>query len=108
MFEQLQLLFRRQFVIQRDQHPPAVKNSVGGNQPLRLIRHEDRRAVSRVELGILQRPGQGQADFFEVGIGKPRLFPVAIGFDQAGLTAETVQGVAQRRAQTAIFSEIEH
>ena len=70
MRQQLQMFGWRQFVIERHQHAAAVKNGVRGNQPLRLIGHDDRGAVAGIELGILQRARQRLGNIFEVGVGQ--------------------------------------
>ena len=48
--EKLQMLGGREFVIERNQDAAAEENRVGGNQPFRLIGHDDRgaRAVREI------------------------------------------------------------
>ncbi len=108
MRQQLQMLGRGQLVIERHQHATLVKNGIGGNQPLRLVGHDDRGPVARTELGILERTRQRHRHFFEVRIGKAGLFLVAIGLDQASLIRPTVERLAQRCAQAGVLVEVKH
>ena len=58
MLEQLPLLIRREFVIERNQNAAGVKNRIGGDKPLGLIRHDDAGAIAGGEAPVLQRPGE--------------------------------------------------
>ena len=102
------MFVRGQLVIQRDEHTSAIKNGIGGNQPLRLIRHDDSCTLARIEASILKRAGQWQSDLFEIGIGQSNFFAVAIGFDEADFAAESIERITQGCAQTRVLAEIEH
>ncbi len=106
MLQQLQLLGRSKFVVEGNEDAATVENCVSGNQPLGLIGHENGGAVARIEVCVLKRTRQGQADFLEVGICEASFFPVAIRFDKAGFRREPVQCVTQGGTETAIFLEI--
>ena len=106
--QQLQMLGRGQLVIERHQHATPMKNGVRGNQPLRLIGHDDRGPVAGTEFGVFESARQRHRHFFEIGIGEAGLFLVAIGLDQAGFIRPTVERLPQRRAQAGVLVEIEH
>ena len=108
MCQQLHVLRRRELIVERHQHPACIKNRICRQQPLRLIGHDDRRAITRLEVSILQSPRQGQRHLFEIRIGEAGLLPVAIGFDQAGFIGPAVDRVAQGSPQALILAEIEH
>ena len=98
MLQQLPLLFRLQFVIERNHRGAAIEQRVGGDQPLGLIRHDDGDAVSCRDAQILQAFGQGKRAVLEIAIGEAQLFFAAVGFDQADFRRESFQRVAQRFA----------
>ncbi len=102
------MLAGAQFVVEWNQHAAAKKDRIGGDQPLRLVRHDDRGAVVRVELRVFERARQRQRDFLEIGIGQPQLFAVALGFDQADFGRIAVERIAQGCAQTGVLAEIKH
>src|SRR5208282_5426126 len=52
--QKLELFVSSEFVVERDQHAAGEKNRIGGNQPLRLIGHDDGSAAGRGETGVLQ------------------------------------------------------
>src|ERR1700687_2062410 len=108
MRQQLQMLRRRQFVIPRNQHAAAEKNRVCRNQPLRLIGHDDRRAVPHLEIGVLKRAAKRTRHFLKVRVGKPHFFAVAIGFNQAGFVGPALQRILERCTQAGILAEIKH
>src|SRR5208282_1195905 len=54
VLEQFPLLIRGEFVVERDQSAAGVKNSVSGNQPFGLIRHDDASAIARGETRVLK------------------------------------------------------
>ena len=81
MRKKRELLLRRQFVIEGNQHAAHMENRVRGNQPLRLIRHDDGGAVAGAESALLQRSSERQRGFFELAIGEAILLALAVGFD---------------------------
>ena len=97
-----------QLVIQRNQYAAAERNGVCRNQPLRLVRHDDRRAVARLKVGVLKRTAKRARHFLKVGVGKPNFFAVAIGFNQAGFIGPVLQRILERCTETGILSEIKH
>src|ERR1700733_11214520 len=102
------MLRRRQFVVQRNQYSAAKENRIRRNQPLRLIRHDDRSPVAHFEIGVLERATQRPCHFLEIGISKPHLLAVAIGFNQASFVGPAIESSAQSRAQAGILMEIKH
>ncbi len=50
----------------------------------------------------------GSAIFFEIGVGQPEFFAVALGFDEADFGGEAVESIAQGRAEACVLTEIEH
>ena len=108
MREQLQMFGRGQLVVERHQHAAAVKDRIGRNQPLRLIRHDDGGAVAGIVIGVLQSAGQRQRNLFEIGIRQADFFAIALRFDQADFGGKAVERIAQRGAQTRVLAEIEH
>jgi hypothetical protein len=79
--QQLQVFCGSEFVVQRHQHATAIKNRIGGDQPLRLVGHDDGSAVADLKFSILKSAGKGMGHFLEVRIGHADFFPVAVGFD---------------------------
>src|SRR5947209_2054750 len=108
MSQQLEMLCRSEFVIERNQYSTAIKNRIRRNQPLRLVRHDDRSAISRIEIRILEGARQWQCNLFEIRVGEPDLFAIAIRLDQAYFSGEAVECITQRRAQTGILPLIKH
>ncbi len=106
--QQLQMLGRGQLVIEWHQHATFMKNGISGNQPFRLIGHDDRCPVAGTELGVFESSRQGQRHFFEVRIGKAGLFLVAIGLDQASLIRPTVERLPQCCTQAGVLVEVKH
>src|SRR5713101_9840229 len=102
------MLHRRELVIQRNQHPAAKENRIRRNQPLRLIRHDDRRTIPNLELRVLQSTAKWTRHLLEVGVCKAHLLAVAIRFNQAGFVGPALQRIPQRRAQAGILTEIKH
>ena len=96
--EQLNLLVRGELVIHRNENAAAEENRVRGNQPLRLIGHDDRRARAVREAGVLQRARQRQRRFLELAIRETGVFAVAIRFDQA----EFVRPAVERRREALL------
>src|SRR5260370_815092 len=82
-------------VIEGHHSSATIENGIIRDQPFRLIGHDDGRAISGIEVRILERPRQGKRDLFEVGIGEADLLPITLGLNQAALTGEAVQRVAQ-------------
>ena len=106
--QQRQVLAGSQLVVERHQHAAAAKHGIGGDQPLGLIGHDNRGAITGGKAGFLQRRGQRQRGFGELPVGEPRALALAIGFDQADLVRPAFDRRGQRRAQGFVFSEIEH
>src|SRR6266566_1755007 len=108
MGQQLQMLFGCQFVIERDKHTSHLKDRVRGNQPLRLISHDDGGTISRAELRVLKSTRQRRGSLLEVGISKTSALAVAVRLDQASLIRPAIEGIAERSADTCVLIEIEH
>src|SRR5258708_37710946 len=99
MREQLQRLGRGELVIERYHHTAGKKDSVGGDQPFRLIGHDDRGSVPGGKARILKRRGQWLSSFAKLPVGQPRTFALAVGLDQADLVRPLVELSAQGRAK---------
>ena len=99
---------RRQLEIEWNDHSAAVKHRISGNQPFRLIAHDNRHAIARTELAIFERPRQRQGKILEIEVSEPCLFAVAIGFNQTGFVRPAIQSSAQGRAKRGIFVKIQH
>ena len=82
MLEQLPLLVRREFVIQGNENAPGKKDGVSGNQPLRLIGHDDASERASRKTGFLQSFGKRMRAFFEIAVGQALFFALAVGFNQ--------------------------
>ena len=108
VLQQLQMLGGSEFVVERHQYAAAIENRIRGNQPLRLIGHDDRGAIPGLEPGILQRTSQRQSNLFEIRVGKPSFFSIPVRLDQANFVWPTVQRIPQRSTEAAVLVEIEH
>ena len=108
MRQQLQMLGGGELVIERHEHAARKKHGVGRDQPLRLIGHDDRGAVSGGKAGIFQRRRQRFGRFAELPVGQARVLAFAVGFDQADFVRPAVERIAQRRAQRVVFCQVEH
>ena len=89
MPQQLPVLGRRELVVERNEHTAGEEDRVGRDQPLRLIRHDDRGAIARREAGILQRTSQRMRPLLKFPIRQPFFLALAIRFDQASLRSQT-------------------
>ena len=97
--EQLQLLGGSQLVIERHEHAAAEENRVRRNQPLRLIGHDDRGACAALRSRRPASARQRQRSFLELPIREPRVFAVAIRFDQADFIRPAVERARKRCSQ---------
>ena len=103
MGQQRKMLSAREFVIEGDEDAAAIKNCVGRNQPLRLIRHDDGGAVARSKARVLQGARQRERRLLKIGVSEPGAFGVAVRFNQADFVGPAVQSVPQSFAQALIF-----
>jgi len=108
MFEQLPLLVRRKFVIERNENAAGKKNGVSRNQPLRLIRHDDAGARAGGETAVLQSLGQRMCAFLEGTVGQALFFARSVRFDQTHFVRKLIQRVSQRFADGLIFRKVQH
>jgi hypothetical protein len=108
MRQQLQMLFGGELVIERHEHAATIKNGVGRNQPLRLIGHDDRGAIAGGEASLFEAGGEWQRDLLKLGVGQPRAFAIAIGFDQADFFGPAIERGAQGFAQAGILFQVQH
>src|SRR5690242_17349852 len=108
MLEELPLLFRGEFVIERDEHAAAIENRAGGNQPLGLIGHDDGCAVVGLEACVLQSLGQKLCALFEIAISEALFLAASIRFDEANLRSKLVERVLQRGPDGLIAGQVKH
>src|SRR5271156_4942032 len=108
MREQLKLFRGRKFVIKRNQHASTEENRVSGNQPFRLIGHDNRCARAALKTSMLQRARERQRSLLELTVGEAGVFAFAVRFDQANLVGPALQCRAQSFAQRLIFAKVEH
>src|SRR5439155_2424765 len=108
MREQLQLLSSAEFVVERNQDSTAVKDRVSGDQPLGLVGHDDGGAITGREVLILKSARERHGQFLEVRVSQASALALAVGFNQASLVGEAVDGVAQCCAERAVLIEVEH
>ena len=106
--EELQMFGSRELIVERNHHAAAVENGICGNQPLRLISHDDGGAIVRIEIGILQCSGERKGNFLEIGVGQAEFFAVALGFDETHFFGEAVESITKGRAEACVLTEIEH
>src|SRR5579863_8841575 len=99
VLKQLKMLDGAEFVIEGHQHTAAIENRIRGNQPLRLVGHDDRRAIAGFELSVLQSASQGQSDLFEIGVGESGLLSIPVRLDEAKFIRPTVQRIPQRSTE---------
>ncbi len=93
MFQQLPLLIRREFVIERHQHAARIKYRVRGDQPLGLIGHNDRGAISRRKSRVLQRFRDRHSAISKFPVRQPVIFALAVRLDEAGFIGKHLHGV---------------
>jgi len=93
MRQELEMFGWSQFVIERNQHTAAEKNRIGGNQPLRLIGHDDGGAISSFEVGVFEGAAKGTSHRLEVRIGEANFLAIAIGLDQAGFVRPAIKRI---------------
>src|SRR6185437_12478935 len=105
--EKLQMFRGSKFVIKRHENAAAMKNGVSRNQPLRLIRHDDRGPRVGRKSRVLQRTGERQRSCFELPVGQAAIFAVAVGFDEANFIGPAFKRGAQGCAQLGIMPEVE-
>ena len=108
MRQQFEVFGRAELVIERNHDAAAVENGVGGNQPFRLVGHDDRRPVARVEVRILQGSQQTPSQPLKIRVGEPQLLAVAIRLDEASLVRTAIKRIAQGCAQTRVLRQVQH
>src|SRR5262245_52141338 len=108
MGEKLKVLVGGQLVVERNDDAAAIKDRVRGNQPLRLIGHNNRGAITGTESTRLQELYERERRFFEIAVSQPAILSVAIGFDEARFVGPTLETGGQRLAERIIFCQIEH
>ncbi len=95
MCQQLQMLVGGKFVIERHKHASGKENSVGGDQPLGLIGHDDCGALPGREARIFESRSHRLSGFAKLSVGHPRTFALAVSLNQADLIRPTLKRVAQ-------------
>ncbi len=108
VFEQLPLLVRREFVIQGNENAAGEKNGVGGDQPFRLIRHDDAGAGAGGETTILQSFRKRIRTLLEVAVSQALFLALAISFDQAHFVRILIQRIPQRFTNGLVFGKVQH
>src|SRR5919201_3440666 len=108
MGQQLQMLTRSQFVVQRNQNAATIKNGVGGDQPLRLVAHDDGGAIAFAKSDRLERGCERQGRLLELGVSQTLAFAVTVGLDEAQFVRELIQRVTQCWAEAGVLGEIKH
>ncbi len=108
MFEQLPLLVRRQFVIERNENATCEKNRVSRNQPLRLIGHDDAGASAGGEAAVLQSFRKRKRALLEGAISQAFFLALAVGFDQAHFIRKLIQRIPKRFADGLNFGKVQH
>ena len=93
MFQQLPLLIRREFVIERHQHAAGIKYRVRPDQPLGLIGHDDRGAIARSKSRILQRLRDRHGAISKFPVRQPEIFALSVRLDEAGFIGKHLYGV---------------
>src|ERR1022692_4414393 len=102
------MLIRGEFVVEGHKHASAVEDYISRNQPLRLIRHDNRPAITGLECSVLQRASDWRGDIFEVRIGEACFFLVPVRFNQTELIRPLLQRVTQSGSETTVSGEIKH
>src|SRR5579872_1400691 len=97
-----------ELVIERNEHAAGKKYGVRRNQPLGLVGHDDRGAITRGESRFFERRRDGLGGFAELPAGEAGLFVIAVRFDQADFAGPVREGFAQRRSQRIEFGQIKH
>ncbi len=108
MGEQLKVLSRAEFVVERHKNATAIEDRIGRDQPFRLIGHDDRGAIVRIEVSVFEGAGERQCDLFEIGIGETKLFAITLRLNQTDFGGKAIKGIAQGGAETGVLTEIEH
>ena len=108
MLEQLPMVVRREFVIERHKDAATEEDGVGRDQPLRLIRHDDAGSSASGEAYVLQSFGQRMRTFFEISVSQALFFALAVRFDQAHFVRKLIQRIPQRFADRLILRQIQH
>ncbi len=108
MLKQLELFVGREFVVERHKDAAAKEYCIGGNQPFRLVGHDDRRACAFAKSGVLQCASKGKRCFLELAVGIASVFMVAVRLDQADFFGPRFKGCSQCFAQGFVFAEVQH
>src|SRR4051794_24931358 len=108
VLQQLPMLGGSELVVEWNEYATGEKDGIRGNQPLRLIGHDNCSAIARLERGVLQGSREWMRSFLEITIGEPVFFSLTIGFDQADFVGEFVQCILQGGANGLVIREIEH
>ena len=108
MREQLKMLSGGELVIERNKNAAREKHGVRRNQPLGLIGHDDRGAVSRGKTRFFEGCRHGLGGFAELPVSEAGALVVAVRFDQADFLGPVSERIAQRRSQRIVFRQIKH
>ena len=96
------------FVIEWNEDATCKENGISGDQPLRLIGHDNAGAVPRGETCVLQCFGQRMSAFLEIAIGEAFLLAFAVRLDQTHFVCELIQRVLESFADRLVFGEVQH
>ena len=106
--QKFEMLAGGKFVIEGNQNATGEKNGVGGNQPFRLIRHDDGGAAGGGKTGILQRGGKRQGRVAKLAKRQALRLAVAVGFDEASFFGPALKRGTKGVPEGVIFCEVEH
>ena len=106
--EQLKMFGGGEFVIERNENAAREKYGVRRNQPLGLIGHDDRGAISRGKARFFESGRHGLGGFAKLPVGEAGALVVAVRFDQADFLGPVSERIAQRRSQRIVFRQIKH
>ena len=108
MFEQLPVFDGSELVIERHENAAGEKNRIGGDEPLRLVRHDDGSAIAGDESHILQGTSKRVSAALKVFISQTLFFAVAVSFDQTSFGGKGRHRILQRSADRLIFGKVQH
>src|SRR5262249_12037348 len=108
MLQKLPVFGGIEFVIKRDENATAKEDSVSGEQPLGLIRHDDAGAIASGKTGILQSSSEWMRAVLEIVVGEALFFALAVCLDEASLCRERDQRIFQRGANRLVFGKVQH
>src|SRR5882724_10115380 len=108
MFEQLRVFRGRELVIERHKNAAGEKNRIGGDEPLRLVRHDDGGAIGGGESRILQGTSKRVSAALKVFISQKFFFADAVSLDQTSFGGKVRDRILQRGADRLIFGKVQH